>query len=238
MKYIRAALAIVATTIFAGILALASTAPAAAPALPAEKPMSAPLHTADPRPVAPTEAPPSRVARPRVTGMFRVPIAGAALPEDPDVLPGSERAYRTGVHEGIDFAAAAGTPAVAAAAGTVARADHEYVEWTDAERERALDEARLLGYTPERTLDRIRGRQVWIDHGRGVVTRYAHLESTEAGLRVGDAVAEGTVIGAVGSSGLPASGPHLHFEVRLGESYLGEGLRDRELARAIRAAFR
>ena len=124
----------------------------------------------------------------------------------------------------------------AVAAGTIVRIDHDFVDW-DADGERAaLGAALALGYTPGPTLDLIRGRQVWIDHGHGIVTRYAHL-SAVADLTVGDAVAAGDVIGAVGSSGYPEGGPHLHLEVRVGDSYLGDGLAGGALLAAITAAF-
>lgn len=57
------------------------------------------------------------------------------------------------------------------------------------------------------------GRLVIIDHGGGVTTRYGHL--SRANVRAGDRVEKGEVIGAVGDSG-KATGPHLHFEVRIG----------------------
>jgi murein DD-endopeptidase MepM/ murein hydrolase activator NlpD len=50
-----------------------------------------------------------------------------------------------------------------------------------------------------------------ITHPGGVETWYAHQQSTR--VRVGDRVAGGTVIGAVGLTG-NTTGPHLHFEVR------------------------
>jgi murein DD-endopeptidase MepM/ murein hydrolase activator NlpD len=87
-------------------------------------------------------------------------------------------------------------------------------------------------------LDRLRGRQVWIDHGAGVVTRYAHLSAVAAGLQVGDTVRAGRVVGFVGESGqleaitAPGTDWHLHFEIRVAEGYLGEGLVP-PLARAL-----
>jgi murein DD-endopeptidase MepM/ murein hydrolase activator NlpD len=167
---------------------------------------------------------------------LRLPIEGVGLPDDPDLLPNAPRDYRGGYHEGIDFPASTGTPVHAVADGTIVRIDHDFMDW-DPESERiALYEAVQLGYTPARTLDLIRGRQVWIDHGDRIVTRYAHL-SAVADLAVGDKVSAGDVIGAVGSSGYPEGGPHLHLEVRIGTSYLGDGLSGDALIAAVTAAF-
>jgi murein DD-endopeptidase MepM/ murein hydrolase activator NlpD len=54
------------------------------------------------------------------------------------------------------------------------------------------------------------GNCILIDHGNGLKTRYAHLSKIY--VRVGQRVATGGKIGAVGSSG-NSTGPHLHFEV-------------------------
>jgi murein DD-endopeptidase MepM/ murein hydrolase activator NlpD len=87
-------------------------------------------------------------------------------------------------HEGIDIAAPYGMPVVAPAAGTVARI------------------TRQNGY----------GLVLEIDHGNGVMTKYAHLSRTL--VRVGQRVVRGDPIAAVGNSGL-ATGPHLHYEVHV-----------------------
>jgi hypothetical protein len=60
--------------------------------------------------------------------------------------------------------------------------------------------------------------QVVIDHGNGVYTQSAHLDSTS--VEPGDTVKAGQEIGTVGTSGnTPKQGdPHLHFEVRSGSS--------------------
>jgi hypothetical protein len=90
-----------------------------------------------------------------------------------------------GFHPGIDLSAATGTPVGAAAAGRVIFAGYD-----------------RSGY----------GNLVEIAHGSGLVSMYAHLSAFSVG--VGQSVATGTRIGRVGSTG-EATGPHLHFEVRL-----------------------
>ncbi|MBI1885564.1 MAG: M23 family metallopeptidase [Chloroflexi bacterium] len=59
----------------------------------------------------------------------------------------------------------------------------------------------------------LRGKSVVIDHGAGVFSGYHHLSKLQ--VTEGDEVGQGQQIGLVGSSGL-ASGPHLHWEVRIG----------------------
>ena len=56
------------------------------------------------------------------------------------------------------------------------------------------------------------GLMVVVDHGYGVETRYAHMSRTAA--QVGQVVGRGDLLGYVGSTGL-ATGPHLHYEVRV-----------------------
>jgi murein DD-endopeptidase MepM/ murein hydrolase activator NlpD len=59
----------------------------------------------------------------------------------------------------------------------------------------------------------VRGNFVMIDHGWGLFSIYNHM--FEIDVKEGDFVEKGTVIGKVGSTGL-ATGPHLHWEVRIG----------------------
>jgi murein DD-endopeptidase MepM/ murein hydrolase activator NlpD len=56
------------------------------------------------------------------------------------------------------------------------------------------------------------GNTILVYHGGGFATWYAHLQGFNCS--VGQFVARGQVIGFVGSTGL-ATGPHLHFEVRI-----------------------
>lgn len=236
----RAPLALAGTACFALVLALAAAVPTDAPRFEAgEAPPPRPAFTAPPlKDAGPADPRVGRGSRaPTPIAPLGVPIAGREVPSESELLPEAARDYRAGIHEGIDFPADAGTPVLAAGDGQVVRADREFTDWSDEERTAALAEAVALGRTPERTLDRIRGRQVWIDHGRGIVTRSSHLE-TVAAISVGDRVRGGDIIGRVGSSGYPEGGPHLHFEIRMGESYLGDGLTPAELARALRETLR
>jgi len=88
------------------------------------------------------------------------------------------------MHTGIDIGVPYGTPIRAAASGQVI-----YAGWMD-------------GY----------GNLVFIDHGRGISTGYAHQSSIA--VSNGQAVTQGQVIGYVGCTG-HCFGPHLHFEVRV-----------------------
>lgn len=56
------------------------------------------------------------------------------------------------------------------------------------------------------------GNVVVIDHGHGMITRYAHL--SQALKKRGETVKRGDIIAQMGSSGR-STGPHLHYEVRL-----------------------
>ena len=92
--------------------------------------------------------------------------------------------HRAKFHTGTDFRGKRGTPVLAAGDGVVVFA------------------SRRGGY----------GNLIEIDHGGGVITRYAHLARMHA--KRGAVVRGGEPIGQVGSTGR-TTGPHLHFEVRL-----------------------
>ena len=89
------------------------------------------------------------------------------------------------VHDGVDLAATAGTPLMAAADGTVVVSG-----WCDCG----------LGYYVE------------IDHGDGVHSVYGHMIG-QPPVTVGQEVKQGDEIGQVGSTGL-STGPHVHFMIR------------------------
>ena len=215
-----------------------STAPAAPDSEDVRQPAPAQAEPAE------TTPPAAAQAAPDLTG-FTVPLAGqwraqgdcsqpgALITAYPGHLPGADRDYRLGIHEGLDFyqwAACipinAATQVLAAKAGSVIRADLQYDEVTPAEWA-AFDQA---GWRGEPILDRLRGRQVWIDHGAGVITRYAHLGAIHPDISEGVQVSAGQVIGLVGESGqavvweAPGTDLHLHFEIRINDQYLGQGL--------------
>ena len=178
---------------------------------------------------------------------FVIPIAGACITEFPGHLPGSPRVYRNdGVHEGLDFYEWASCTAVryeteilAAKAGVVIRADLDYVDITPADWDRFIS----ANWEGEEILDELRGRQVWIDHGRGIVSRYAHLSAIAEGIAAGTEVRRGQVIGYPGESGQqevyanPGTDVHLHFEIRVGDGWLGQGETSESARRLYLEAF-
>ncbi len=87
-------------------------------------------------------------------------------------------------HSGLDIGAPSGSPVVATAAGTVVSAG-----WNG-------------GY----------GKAIIIQHSDTQQTLYGHL--SEISVQAGQTIAQGTVIGLVGSTG-NSTGPHLHFESRM-----------------------
>ena len=168
---------------------------------------------------------------------FLWPIKGVCLPSNSQVMPNAPRAYRRGIHEGVDFyngdvcvEIKAGTPVFAAFAGVIIRADKDYESPTREDFARAAALISSKGEGDSETLDFYRGRQVWISHGAGVVTRYAHLGGITESLAVGMSIKGGQTIGYVGESGTPESvvNPgtenHLHFELRIKDGFLGKGL--------------
>lgn len=92
----------------------------------------------------------------------------------------------TRMHKGVDFAVPTGTPVMAAGAGTV-----KFM-------------GRASGY----------GNFVLINHGNEYATAYGHLNRFAPGMRVGAHVRQGQVFAFSGMTGM-ATGPHLHYEIRL-----------------------
>ena len=116
-----------------------------------------------------------------------VPVAGVHHSALRDSFNDKRSGGRT--HKAIDIMAPAGTPVLAAAAGVVV----------------GLETSELGGISLyERDLD---GRTIYF---------YAHLRGYNPGLKVGDLVRQGDVLGFVGETGnVIAGGPHLHFSVHI-----------------------
>ncbi len=99
------------------------------------------------------------------------------------------RTYRP--HLGVDYAAPAGTPVSAAGNGIVL----------------------FSGYQGEY------GEMVSIKHSAGFQTSYGHLSSIAKGIKQGEKVSQGDIIGYVGQTGL-ATGPHLDYRVKFNDRFV------------------
>lgn len=171
-----------------------------------------------------------------------LPIKDAHITTFDGQLPNAPRKYRGGSHEGFDFyngfcgvRIEKSTPVLAVADGKVVRADTNYTEIKPERREMLLKEAHSLGFTPDSTLDILRGRQVWLDHGSGIVSRYCHLSAIPAGLK--GKVKKGNIVGFVGGSGTKSKVPHLHFEIRLGKDFFGKDKTPSEIREIMKEIF-
>ena len=92
-------------------------------------------------------------------------------------------------HGGLDIAVPKGTPILAPAEGTVIETGHYFFS----------------------------GKCVFIDHGKGLITLYAHMSKIT--VKVGDKVKTGDKIGEVGQTGR-VTGPHLHWSVAMNTTYV------------------
>ena len=151
---------------------------------PTARPSAAPTAkpTASPDPVL--TAPPSAQPTPAAL-VFTWPVNGSVIADySAESLVYSQTMGDWRTHEGIDLAASLGTKVMAAAAGTVS----------------ALYPDDFMGTVVE------------IDHGDGLISRYANLAEVPT-VKVGDEVKTGTVIGSVGATAAMESGQpaHLHF---------------------------
>ncbi|WP_047243331.1 M23 family metallopeptidase [Chromobacterium subtsugae] len=125
--------------------------------------------------------------RPVKKGFSRQPVAGARISSGFG-LRMHPVLHALRMHSGIDYAASAGTPIVAPADGELVKVQREN------------------GY----------GNMVMIRHNGKLSTLYAHMSAFGKGVRAGGKVKAGDILGYVGSTGR-ATGPHLHFEVRIND---------------------
>lgn len=126
------------------------------------------------------------VATPARSTAITPAISGTGRMAWPSSCQRISQYYKGWLHTGVDIACPWGTSLRAADGGRVTRVQYG-----------------RTGY----------GYNVIIDHGGGVSTLYGHMSSID--VKVGEYVEKGQVIGAEGSTGR-STGPHLHFEVRIG----------------------
>lgn len=179
------------------------------------------------------------------------PLKGVKPDLYPSHLPGAKRIYRGGFHEGLDwYSYSTGavineqTPVYAMGEGTVVRVDHKYRGYESVqERERDLQVCQSYGKTPLYILDKLRGRQVWIQYENGVQARFAHLSNIASELQVGSKVDQDTLIGFVGNSGTSGevnkngTEMHLHVDLLVKGRLFWEGFTKEEVTHIIQAVF-
>lgn len=105
------------------------------------------------------------------------------------------------LHHGVDIPNPIGTPALAGAAGTVVHA--------------GPDDTQILGLYADFYGNAVVIQADEVSEGQPVYLLYGHLDRVS--VRKGQRVAAGQRVGLVGMTGI-AMGPHLHFEVRVGEN--------------------
>ncbi len=116
---------------------------------------------------------------------------------DPRITSGFSRSRRHPIlqyaraHNGVDYAAPPGAPVVSVASGVVL----------------------VAGWTAGG------GNTVKVRHPGGYESEYLHLSSVAGGIRAGARVAQGELVGKVGSTGL-ATGPHLHYGLKRNGAYM------------------
>ena len=117
------------------------------------------------------------------------------------------------MHTGVDWASAIGTPILAAGNGVI-------------------DEIGRKGGN---------GNYIRIRHANGYKTAYGHMQKFAAGVSPGVKVRQGQIIGYVGSTGL-SSGPHVHYEVLINNSFVDPNSiqvpRERQLEGRLLAEFK
>jgi murein DD-endopeptidase MepM/ murein hydrolase activator NlpD len=99
--------------------------------------------------------------------------------------------HKIRAHNGVDYAASSGSPVRTTGNGTVHYA------------------GRRNGC----------GNEIVIKHSNDYSTRYCHLNKFKSGIKKGTKVIQGETIGFVGSTGL-ATGPHLHYEFKIGNKHV------------------
>lgn len=182
-----------------------------------------------------------------------MPISGATFSLNEAHLPGRTPGHHSpGRHQGFDFhngssgrPLASDEPIEAVADGVVIRIDDGYKSRDDEELTYYAKISDMSGLVGEFALDQLLGRQIWLRHDTGHISRYAHLSEVHPRLKPGDEVKQGEPIGLMGNSGIPPTEsqpnplPRLHFELWTpdGNQYLGQDMTPMESHRAIARIF-
>ncbi|MCB1156483.1 MAG: M23 family metallopeptidase [Leptospiraceae bacterium] len=180
------------------------------------------------------------------------PVPNGLVPEGDYSLPGAPRAYRNGIHKGVDIIEKTieeGQKAplteedvvVATNDGIIVRADLNYLPITMEE---------YTGITSYNQTHRVTfvdrdfgGRQIWLDHGNGVMSSYNHLSFIAKHIQVGTKVKKGEILGRVGNSGLRSEAEgtksqiHLHFELWVNGEFVGKGMQGRDSRKFLQLFF-
>jgi len=188
------------------------------------------------------------------TNQLLFPCPNIDIPQSLNLLPNAPRKYRSGTHQGIDFAGYYGSEVRNVYNGVVIRSDHHYNEVSNEFRNNLLNKASKINRTPSDIFVNILyGRTVMIDHGfdiikdKRIISIYAHLSKINPEIKVGEYISRGAIIGNVGNSGTSdgAKGnkksAHLHFELIIqdkdGERYLGKNIYGEELVKLLNRIF-
>ena len=169
----------------------------------------------------------------------------------PYSMPNAPRAYRSGVHAGVDFLCSTPShPVVSVLSGQVVVAAGGFVDPTPSEFNELLAVATALGDTPAFTNAMLSGSYVVVDHGiiedvGHVVSLYAHLDAVDPGIRVGMRVDAGQRLGGIGNTGTRAGASgrryeqlHLHWNFYVDDQYLGAGLSTAETREVYAELFK
>ena len=186
----------------------------------------------------------SHVTLQELRGFFDIPLKQKVVYQQIRA-PGDPRAYRKGIHQGIDFyQTKRGDPIYAAAPGVVIRIDKDHQPMEKQFRNEMLRHCKqtwngtpgsvLLPPVEEPygdVLDKLRGRQILLYHGKNtqnepIISLYAHMLEVNQELSVGDIVNTETIIGHIGNSGTSGEVEnnskkenHLHMELFVGGIY-------------------
>ena len=172
---------------------------------------------------------------------IQLPSKDYPVPEYLNLLPNALREYRSGSHQGIDFAIPLNGPIMAVSGGTIVRSNPTHSDVDIKTYNAFLETTQKLSKTPEDIYNYILlGKSIVIDHGYSIapnfrtISVYAHLSSIADGVLPGTRVEKGQLIGFSGNTGTSSGalrnekGAHLHWELYFedssGKYFLGQNI--------------